>query len=62
MNFSAFKLDDIAKSSFLIIRPLKGGGGWGKGRATKNKELFFKLEKKNIIEKNVATKLEGGGQ
>ena len=34
-----------------MARPLSGGGGRDKGRATKN---FFKLEE------NVATKLEGG--
>ena len=34
--------------------------GWGvKGRATKKKVLFLKIEKK--IRKNVATKLEKGG-
>ena len=35
---------------FFVTRPLRGVGG--KGLATKKKKLF---------EKNVATKLEGGG-
>ena len=29
---------EVAKKSFLVARPLKGGGD--KGRATKNKDLF----------------------
>ena len=39
------------KSYFLVARPLRVGG---KGRATKKKALILRLEK------NVATKLEGG--
>ena len=38
---------------FLVAAATKRGGG--KGRATKNKTFFWKLEKK--IRKNVATKL-----
>ena len=41
------------KSFFLMAWPLKGEG---RGRGGSKK-----LEKKNITQKNVATKLEGGG-
>ena len=45
----------FTKGSPFLIGPAPKRGGWGKGRTTKKKKLFLKLEK------NVATKLEGGG-
>ena len=55
-----FKVREAAnkKNNFLEARPLRGGGG--KGMANKKKEPFLKLFEKNP-QKNVATKLEGGG-
>ena len=42
---------------FLVARPLREGGG-GTGRATKKKDFRFKA---NQNDKNVATKIEEGG-
>ena len=35
-----FKMFDMFKAFFLVVRLLRGGGGGGKGQTTKEKELF----------------------
>ena len=47
------------KVPFLVVGPLKGGGGGGMV-GTVRKETFFKTRKKNPI-KRMTTKLEAGG-
>ena len=48
------------KIKFFLSGPAKKGGG-RKGLATMKKKLFLKLEKKKFPPKNLATKLERGG-